>query len=191
MRLAHLLSGWLLNFVKVKLSDGLYPDDSPSMTIDPLHVPALKDTLRRVAQITTRLQPVGISIRFLNHDEGDGRRYDDLVDVDDIAKKVDSVPFFGNTRLGQVLNDKIVQPMIIDKIIEGKPERPVFVVIITDGKVRVVTILHIWIQSRTLLPHLNDPRPSSHPVAFLKSFHSLPPSPPKASATRSATAKTS
>lgn len=138
--------------------------------MDPLHIPALKDMLRRVAYFTTRLQPVGISIRFLNHDEGDGRRYDDLVDVDDIAKKVDSVPYSGNTRLGQVLNEKIVQPMIIDKIIEGKLERPVFVVIITDGKVRVVTILHIWIQSRTLLLISTHPRASSNPVAFSQIF---------------------
>lgn len=136
MRLAHLLSGWLLNFVKVNLSDGVYPDDSSSMTFDPVDVPALKDTLRRVARFTTRLQTDGISIRFLNHNEGYGRRYDNLVDVDDISKKVDSVLFYGNTRLGQVLNDKIVKPMIIDKIIAGKLERPVFVVIITDGRVR-------------------------------------------------------
>lgn len=161
------------------------------MTHDPLDVPALKDTLRRVAHFTTRLQPVGISIRFLNHDEGDGRGYDDLVDVDEIAKKVDGVPFSGGTRLGEVLNEKIVQPMIIDKIIAGKLERPMFVVIITDGKVRVVTMLHIWIP-KPYPSHFNDPRAFfSRCFLLSKYFHSLLLSPPKASATRSATAKTS
>lgn len=111
-------------------------DDSPSMTSDPQHIPALNDTLRRVAHFATILQPKGISIRFLNHDEGDGRKYDDLVDAHDIALKVRSVPFKGNTRLGQVLNDKIVYPKIINKILSDTLERPVFVVIITDGQVR-------------------------------------------------------
>lgn len=105
------------------------------MTFDPQHIPALNDTLRRVAQFATILQPKGISIRFLNHDEGDGREYDDLVNAHDIAKKVEKVPFYGNTRLGQVLDAKIVQPKIINKIVSGKLERPVFVVIITDGRV--------------------------------------------------------
>lgn len=111
-------------------------DDSSSMTFDPQHIPALNDTLRRVAHFATILQPKGISIRFLNYDEGNGRKYDDLVDAHEIATKVASVPFSGGTRLGQVLNDKIVYPKIINKILSDTLERPVFVVIITDGQVR-------------------------------------------------------
>lgn len=109
-------------------------DDSGSMNSPPQHIPALNDTLRRVAHIATILQPKGISIRFLNYDEGDGREYDDLVDEHDIATKVARVPYYGMTRLGQVLNDKIVYPKIINKLLSGTLERPVFVVIITDGQ---------------------------------------------------------
>ncbi|ERF72750.1 hypothetical protein EPUS_04803 [Endocarpon pusillum Z07020] len=109
-------------------------DDSSSMTFDEQCIPALNDTLRQVAHFATILQPKGISVRFLNHDEGNARRYDNLTDAHDIAVKVSSVPFYGNTRLGSVLNDKIVRPRIIDKITSGKLERPVFVVIITDGQ---------------------------------------------------------
>ena len=112
------------------------------MTFDPQHIPALNDTLRRVAHFATILQPKGISIRFLNHDESKGEKYDDLTDAHDIGMKVASVPFDGNTRLGQVLDDKIVQPMIINKVKSGKLERPVFVVIITDGQVRCQYSLH-------------------------------------------------
>ena len=110
-------------------------DDSSSMTFDEQHVPALRDTLRRVAYFATRLQPKGISIRFLNHDEGVGNSFDDLTDAQDVDMKVSSVPFQGRTRLGEVLDAKIVQPMILNKVQSGKLERPVFVVIITDGQV--------------------------------------------------------
>ncbi|NJR31231.1 hypothetical protein HC762_00300 [bacterium] len=85
-------------------------DDSLSMTVEPELIPALYETLRRVAHFATLLQPKGISIRFLNHDEGHLRKYDDLTDANDIAKMVARVPFNGNTRLGHVLRDKIVLP---------------------------------------------------------------------------------
>ncbi|KAK0517141.1 hypothetical protein JMJ35_000296 [Cladonia borealis] len=109
-------------------------DDSSSMTFDEQHIPALRDTLRRVAYFATRLQPKGIAIRFLNHHEGIGKSFDDLTDAHDVDMKVASVPFQGNTRLGEVLDAKIVQPMILKKVQSGKLERPVFVVIITDGQ---------------------------------------------------------
>ena len=118
------------------MADGSSPDDSTSMTFDLQYIPALINTLRRVAQFATILQPKGVSIRFLNHDEGSRRMYDDLTDAHDIAMKVASVPFSGNTRLGEVLDDKIVRPMILDKVTSGMLERPVFVVIITDGQIR-------------------------------------------------------
>ena len=98
-------------------------------------IPALIDTLRRVARFATLLQPKGISVRFLSHDKGTERYYDDLTEAHDIAVKVTKVPFYGNTRLGEVPDRKIVQPIIIQKIESGEVERPVFVVLITDGQV--------------------------------------------------------
>ena len=117
------------------IAEYLLLDDSSSMKFDAQRVPALFDTLRRVAQFTTILEPKGISVRFLNHDEGTGRHYDDLTDAHNIMMKVAQVPFHGNTRLGQVLHEKIVQPMIIQKAVLGKLKKPVFVIIITDGEV--------------------------------------------------------
>ena len=106
------------------------------MTFDEQRIPALEDTLRRVARFATILQPNGISVRFLNHYEGTGGLYDDLKDAEDINRKVALVPFHGNTMLGTVLRHKIVQPMITEKAAVGKLDRPVFVVIITDGEVK-------------------------------------------------------
>lgn len=116
------------------------------MTWEPQHIPALKETLQRVAHFATRLQPKGISIRFLNHDEGTGRRYDNLTNAHDIEMKVANVPFHGGTRLGEMLDEKIVQPMVINKIRSGKLERPIFVVIITDGQVSLHEPLYIAIR---------------------------------------------
>ena len=117
------------------IAEGLLLDDSGSMRFDAQRVPALIDTLRRVAKFATILQPKGISVRFLNHCERPARHYNDLTDADDIAMKVAGVSFSGNTRLGEVLDEKIVQPMIFQKMVSGNFKRPVFVVIITDGQV--------------------------------------------------------
>jgi len=106
-------------------------DDSSSMKCDEQCIPTLKDTLRRVAEFATILEPAGISVRFLNYNED----FNGLVDAREIEEKVAKVPFSGGTRLGEVLDYKIVQPMVIQKVREQKLKKPVLVVLITDGKV--------------------------------------------------------
>jgi hypothetical protein len=108
------------------------------MTLHPLYIPALTDTLRRVAYLATLLQPKGLSLRFINHDEGDQGEFDNLTNAHVIASKISSLSFTGGTRLGSALDDKIIQPLITSKIASGRFERPVFVVIITDGDVGAV-----------------------------------------------------
>jgi hypothetical protein len=106
--------------------------------MDDNRMPALQDTLERVANFATILNPQGISIRFLNH-EGDGSgHFDRLRTVEDI-KKMANVPCSGSTRLGGVLNEKIVTPMILEKAAKGALKKPVIVVIITDGEVRFLS----------------------------------------------------
>lgn len=101
------------------------------MTEDEQCIPTLKDTLRRVAEFATILEPGGISVRFLNYDED----FDGLTNAKEIENKVAKVPFSGNTRLGGVLDSKIVQPMIIQKVRKQEFRKPLFVVLITDGQV--------------------------------------------------------
>ena len=165
------------------MANNLSLDDSSSMTFDEQHIPALRDTLRRVAYFATRLQPKGISIRFLNHDEGVGKSFDDLTDAHDIDMKVASVPFQGNTRLGEVLDAKIVQPMILKKVQSGKLERPVFVVLITDGQVCYQSIHDCM---RTHILHVS---PTANPYVHSLKSYSLPPSILKVYETLSATVK--
>lgn len=143
-------------------------DDSTSMTFELAHIPALYYTLRRVARIATALQPKGISLRFLNHNAGSAGQYDDLKDPHDIEMKVRNVPFNGGTRLGQVLDEKIVQPMIVDKITSGRPERPLFVVIITDGQVTPLVPLSQFPHPQT---HLIPPLPAHRRTLFRPALH--------------------
>ncbi|OQU98906.1 hypothetical protein CLAIMM_04617 [Cladophialophora immunda] len=106
-------------------------DDSGSMK-EENRIPALQATLKRVVEIATLFEDTGISIRFLNYRRDS--RLDDLRQPDDIVQKVACVQWRGITQLGIKLHDKIIQPMIIDKVKRGTFETPLIVVIITDGE---------------------------------------------------------
>jgi hypothetical protein len=70
-------------------------------------------------------------VRFLNYNED----FNGLVDAKEIEEKVAKVPFSRGTRLGEVLNYKIVQPMVIQKVKEQKLKKPVLIVLIINRKV--------------------------------------------------------
>jgi hypothetical protein len=108
-------------------------DDSSSMESEG-RFDSLKITLQRVARIATTLQPEGISIRFLNY-PGDSD-FDNLTTPQEVGSIIDRVSARGPTPLGGMLNQKVVQPLIIKKAVEDRLDKPVIVVIITDGKVR-------------------------------------------------------
>ncbi|KAH0551120.1 hypothetical protein GP486_007536 [Trichoglossum hirsutum] len=118
--------------IKLALYDFvLLCDDSNSMELEN-RKRMLVNTIRRVATFATVLEPAGITVRFLNHAEDD--TFDNMADVGDIITKVKTVEYKGDTKLGSVLDRKIVQPMIIQKAKERTLKKPVIVVIITDGE---------------------------------------------------------
>ncbi|EXJ76253.1 uncharacterized protein A1O5_00761 [Cladophialophora psammophila CBS 110553] len=128
----HLTPKTTLGVIKLALYNFVVLcDDSTSMRQEQ-RIPALKTTLNRVAEIATMLEETGISIRFLNYNRDS--RLDDLRHPDAIMRKVESIRFKGITRLGNVLHEKIIEPMIIDKATRGTFEAPLVVVIITDGE---------------------------------------------------------
>ncbi|KIW86273.1 hypothetical protein Z517_01668 [Fonsecaea pedrosoi CBS 271.37] len=106
-------------------------DDSKSMRREN-RIPALQTTLKRVVEIATLFEDTGISIRFLNYTQDS--RLDDLRRPDDIVQKVASVRWRGITELGSKLHDKIIRPMIVEKVRRGTFDTPLIVVIITDGE---------------------------------------------------------
>lgn len=123
------------SFISLLKAAEISLDNSTSMTWDGECIPALQSTLLRVARFATILEPKGISVRFLNYSEGITGEFDNLTNPKEVQKVIMKVPFTGDTRLGEVLGSKIVQPMIIQKAAEKTLEKPVFVVIITDGEV--------------------------------------------------------
>jgi len=111
---------------------GILCDNSTSM-LDDNRMPALQDMLERVAKFATVLNPDGIFLRLLNSTADEKGQFDNLRTVEDI-KKLANVKCSGDTRLGEILNKKIVKPMILEKAIKGTLKKPVIVVIITDGE---------------------------------------------------------
>jgi hypothetical protein len=142
-------------------------------------IPALRETLKRVAEFATKLEPSGISIRFINFNrDGD---FDNLTDVNEIMEK-SRVDYSGNTRIGQVLQFKVVGPLL-RKANSNSLKKPVIVAIITDGEVR---LLALWPS-----PFISQQRrkASSCGLKILTRPHSPQASHLKAYATRSAGVK--
>ncbi|KAE8446549.1 hypothetical protein EG329_011881 [Mollisiaceae sp. DMI_Dod_QoI] len=107
-------------------------DNSRSMREED-RIPALKDTLGRVAKFATILSPKGISIRIVNNNGVSDQAWDDLKTVEDVKHKMKRVQYHGPTPLGTVLRRKIIEPLIA-KARDGRLYRPVIVTIITDGE---------------------------------------------------------
>ncbi|PYI01687.1 hypothetical protein BO78DRAFT_378632 [Aspergillus sclerotiicarbonarius CBS 121057] len=106
-------------------------DDSSSMRKDKrIRIQALEDTCQRVAEIGSSIQPQGVYLRFLNNSQD--QHYNNLSDGE-IQARMKDIKYKGSTRLGNVLETKIVKPLIIDKVESGQLEKPVITVIITDG----------------------------------------------------------
>ncbi|KAF8860588.1 hypothetical protein BDZ45DRAFT_588159, partial [Acephala macrosclerotiorum] len=107
-------------------------DDSGSMRKDS-RIPALKETLASVAHFATFLEPSGISIRFLNNPMG----FDNVVQGDVLEKvrvPLESKNLGKRTQLGTMLDSKIVQPMVIQKLEARSFNKPLIAFIITDGR---------------------------------------------------------
>ncbi|PYH98228.1 hypothetical protein BO71DRAFT_345548 [Aspergillus ellipticus CBS 707.79] len=101
---------------------------------------AMKDTLRHLVTISSLLLPKGITIQFLNANN-DGRDvYHDITDgsqVDKIFQTVELLKvknLWGSSGLGEVVNKKVLHPMIIRKAQAKELKRPVITIMISDAK---------------------------------------------------------
>lgn len=96
---------------------------------------ALHETVHNIAKFATKLEPAGISIRFLNFDQDEDGDFDNLNDLDNIDQKIKMVGSNGpRTRLGVELNQKVYMP-IVRKAKSNALKKPVIVAVITDGEV--------------------------------------------------------
>ncbi|RAL00076.1 vWA domain-containing protein [Aspergillus ibericus CBS 121593] len=104
-------------------------DNSGSMRLGN-RVSTLSSTLQRVSYWASKLQPDGISVRFMNGDKHD---QDGLTTAEEIDDLISGVPTQGPTRLGTVVRRKVIQKLEKRAVDRQGWTKPRIIVIITDG----------------------------------------------------------
>ncbi len=109
-----------------------YCDDSGSMKFEENgnRIDDLKFILSKVAGIATLFDEEGLVVRFINDNPNGG---DGIRNGAEVESLVAQVPFRGGTPLGEKLDTKIIQPLVLDQAYRGTMAKPVLVLIITDG----------------------------------------------------------
>ncbi|KAL7945514.1 hypothetical protein V8C42DRAFT_345114 [Trichoderma barbatum] len=108
-----------------------YCDDSTSMKVGTRQADQI-DLVRRVARISTLLVPegYGTGLLFIN----DKRPMDETLNAEQVGQIMESTKPRGNTKIGTQLEQKILKPLIYDRIERGERlQRPVLISCITDG----------------------------------------------------------
>ncbi|KAI5810979.1 hypothetical protein DFH27DRAFT_507090 [Peziza echinospora] len=117
------------DFVKQALYDVVFLlDDSGSIRFSELEG-ELKSILQNAAFATSLFDDDGFSVRFMNSDV----RGDNIRNEIEAMTLVDKVPFSGETPLATSLRNKILLPMVEQPSAQGRLQKPVHVIIITDG----------------------------------------------------------
>lgn len=101
---------------------------------DGRRIDALKALVIKITKILTMTDTTGIRIRFMN--ALDDENYNNICDVEEAERIMSQINFNGRyTRLGKVLESKILEPFVFQKIATTTLHNPILVTIITDGKV--------------------------------------------------------
>lgn len=110
----------------------IYIDDSTSMKREG-RWESQKELIQRITQVTTLVLPEGegVALRFINRDVDNATNLT-LEGIRDILKPMTWQPG-GDTPIGTNLQSKILQPLVYEKITNGALERPLLIIIITDG----------------------------------------------------------
>lgn len=87
----------------------------------------------RICDIITPLDPNGVALRFIN----DNTLYDGLKTAAEVTDIIGRVPYTGYTPIGTQMEIKILEPMVFKKIREATFTKPLLIIVITDGWVRV------------------------------------------------------
>ncbi|KAF2268881.1 hypothetical protein CC78DRAFT_330591 [Lojkania enalia] len=107
-------------------------DDSTSMRDEENghRIAALRTFLQRIVSVTNHFDPDGISIRFLNHES----KYDAVREEGRVDEILRGVQFYGWTKLGTEMWKKVAMPLVVKPAQENRLQKPVLVIIVTDGK---------------------------------------------------------
>ncbi|UKZ56881.1 hypothetical protein TrVGV298_010726 [Trichoderma virens] len=110
----------------------IYCDDSTTMKREG-RWESQKELVQRIAKITTMVLPrnEGVTLRFINRNVENSDNLT-LEHLGNLLKGMDWQPG-GDTAIGTNLRSKILQPLVYRKLEDGTLERPVLVIIMTDG----------------------------------------------------------
>ncbi|KAK8902533.1 hypothetical protein QC760_009036 [Botrytis cinerea] len=121
------------DIVKLALFDIiLFVDDSGSMIFQEngSRIDDMKLVLGRAAYAGSLFDADGIEVRFINSDV-QGNHIRSEPEVEELVKRVQ---FKGLTPLGAQLRNKVVEPLIMSKVRSNSLQKPVLVIVITDGQ---------------------------------------------------------
>ncbi|KAK0757315.1 hypothetical protein N5P37_010035 [Trichoderma harzianum] len=110
----------------------IYCDDSTSMKRDG-RWESQKELVQRIAKIATMVLPPdeGVALRFINRNVENSDNLT-LERLGNVLKDMDWRPG-GDTPIGTNLRSKILQPLVYSKLDAGNLDRPLIVIIMTDG----------------------------------------------------------
>jgi hypothetical protein len=131
------------DIVKLGLYDiVLYIDDSGSMQFEEegSRIQDLRLILERVSYVAQLFDDDGISVRFMNTDLSNARDpsgrslQDNIKDQTAIDQLMRGVQFKGLTPMGTSLRKKVIDDMLLRNAQDGRLEKPMLVIAITDGQ---------------------------------------------------------
>ena len=132
----------------------------------------LRLVLERVSFAATLFDPDGISVRFMNTDltnarDQQGRSLQDNVATEaQIEQLMGGVQFKGLTPMGTALRQKVLEPMLLQKLTPLQLRKPILVIAITDGQPAGEPQNAVFDAIRSTLAALDQARISRGAVAF-------------------------
>jgi len=113
-------------------------DDSASMKDDGRNE-ILKGALEKVAELNCTIDEEGLSMRFLNYPRRKEHQIpwglDSIQDVLKMRAILDTNLWKGGTELGGMLLEKVLEPLLFEKVRQNQLNKPILISIITDGEV--------------------------------------------------------
>lgn len=104
-------------------------DDSGSMAMHDGRIEELNVVAEKIASVASRFDVDGMTLCFLNDP-----RVHLVKNSADVSNIIKATRFSGRTPIGYTLRNKIVDPMVVTRCNMGQLNKPVLVIIVTDGE---------------------------------------------------------
>ena len=105
-------------------------DDSGSMTFDKERTDDLLFIVSQVADIATRFDKDGISLRTFKNTLS----ADNLTTVDKVQREINKMKYNGSTPMGSAINKYVLEPFLFKQVARQSLKKPILVIVVTDGE---------------------------------------------------------